>query len=323
MIEGLVSTIIPVYNRAAMLREAVESVLAQTYRPIEIIIVDDGSTDDTGYASDALCATYSQEILVIHKSNGGPGLAREAGRQAARGEFIQYLDSDDLLLPEKFEKQVSCLRNRPECGVAYGKTHFLSPQSTSKNTPWKRTGERIAGMFPSFLESRWWGTSTPLYRRRVTDAAGAWTALSTEEDWEYDCRIASQNVALCYVDHFVSTEREHDQPRLSTGGSKDPGKLKDRAQAHALILRHAQNAGITEQSREMQLFARAIFLLSRQCGAAGLAEESKTLFDLARKASGEIRGQGWDFKLYRFFASIAGWSRLGRIACYSDFLRHE
>jgi glycosyltransferase involved in cell wall biosynthesis len=322
MIEGLVSTIIPVHNRASMLREAVESVLGQTYRPIEIIIVDDGSTDDTGHESDSLRAAYSHEIRVIHKSNGGPGLAREAGRQEARGEFIQYLDSDDLLSPEKFEKQVSSLRNRPECGVAYGKTRFLSAQAT-ENTAWKRTGERIASMFPSFLESRWWGTSTPLYRRRVTDAAGAWTALSTEEDWEYDCRIASQNVALCYVDYFVSTERDHDQPRLSIGGSKDPGKLKDRAHAHALILRHAQNAGITEQTREMQMFARAIFLLSRQCGAAGLSEESKTLFDLARKASGEIRGQGWDFKLYRFFASIAGWSRLGRIACYSDFLRHE
>src|SRR6185295_1184798 len=122
MIESLVSTIIPVYNRAAMLRDAVESVLAQTYRPIEIIIVDDGSIDDTGPAADALCATYAHEIRVIHKSNGGPGLAREAGRQAAQGEFIQYLDSDDLLLPEKFEKQVASLRKRPECEVAYGKT---------------------------------------------------------------------------------------------------------------------------------------------------------------------------------------------------------
>lgn len=323
MIEGLVSTIIPVYNRARMLREAVDSVLAQTYRPIEITIVDDGSTDETRQASDALSVTYPQQIKVIHKSNGGPGLAREAGRQAAQGEFIQYLDSDDLLLPEKFAKQVAGLRKHMECGIAYGKTRFLSPQSTSMNSAWKRTGEQISSMFPSFLESRWWGTSTPLYRRQVTDAAGAWTELSSEEDWEYDCRIASQNIPLCYVDDFVSDEREHDQPRLSAGGSKDPKKLKDRAQAHALILRHAQSAGITAEAREMQSFARSLFLLSRQCGAAGLAEESRTLFDLARNASGEIRGQGWDFKLYGFLASIAGWSRLGRIACYSDFLRHE
>src|SRR5262245_61954525 len=98
MIEDLVSTIIPVYNRAGMLREAVESVLAQTYRPIEIIVVDDESTDDTRCVAEALASTNSKEVRVIHQSNSGPGLAREAGRQASRGEFIQYLDSDDLLL---------------------------------------------------------------------------------------------------------------------------------------------------------------------------------------------------------------------------------
>src|ERR1044071_1274968 len=103
MNEDLVSTIIPVYNRAGMLREAVESVLAQAYRPIEIIVVNDGSTDDTRCVAEALAATNLNEIRVIHQGNVGPGLAREAGRQAARGEFIQYLDSDDLLLPRKFE----------------------------------------------------------------------------------------------------------------------------------------------------------------------------------------------------------------------------
>src|SRR4029079_14626008 len=107
MIEGLVSTVIPVHNRPHLLREAVASVLAQTYRPIEIIIVDDGSTDDTTSVADSLATERSGEIMVIHQGNTGPGLAREAGRQAARGEFIQYLDSDDILLPRKFELQVS------------------------------------------------------------------------------------------------------------------------------------------------------------------------------------------------------------------------
>lgn len=322
-VSGLVSTIIPVYNRAAMLCEAVASVLAQTYRPIEIVIVDDGSTDDTASIADELGRMHPEEIRVLHQSNTGPGLAREAGRQAARGEFIQYLDSDDLLLPEKFERQVAGLRDHPECGVSYGKTRFGKRDERAADVAWKRTGEEIASMFPSFLESRWWGTSTPLYRRRLTDAAGPWTDLCNEEDWDYDCRIAAQDVRLHYVQYFVSEEREHDQDRLSTGGSREPNKLKHRARAHKLILAHARRAGVTEGTPEMRHFARELFLLSRQCGAAGLAEESRDLFKLAREASGETRGKGWDFKLYGFLASIAGWTMLGKMTCYSDSTRNE
>lgn len=321
MTAGLVSTIIPVHSRAAMLREAVGSVLAQTYRPIEIIIVDDGSTDDTATVADDLAAANPEEIRVIHQNNGGPGLAREAGRQSASGEFIQYLDSDDVLLPRKFELQVAGLRAHPECGVSYGKTRFRNLRGDSPLTPWKRTGEPIPTMFPSMLQSRWWGTSTPLYRREVTDRAGSWTELLNEEDWEYDCRIATQNVLLHYVPEFVCEQREHDGPRLSRKGSLDKPTLRCRAVAHGLILKHAQVAGIDASYSEMQHFARELFLLSRQCGAAGLAKESKDLFELARKASGQVRGDGWDFRLYRFSASVAGWVWLGRIACYTDKLK--
>ena len=125
LVEGLVSTIIPVHNRPALLREAVASVLAQTYRPIEIIIVNDGSTDETGSEAEALASSHP-EVRTIHRKNGGPGAARETGRLAARGEFIQYLDSDDLLLPKKFELQVAGLRQYGDCAVSYGKTRFYT-----------------------------------------------------------------------------------------------------------------------------------------------------------------------------------------------------
>src|SRR5260221_8544664 len=99
----LVTTVIPAYNRSAMLREAVASVLAQTYRPIEIIIVDDASTDDTPRVADELA---SDEIRVVHREkNGGPSRAREEGRKAIRGAYVQYLDCTDVLLPRKFELQ--------------------------------------------------------------------------------------------------------------------------------------------------------------------------------------------------------------------------
>ena len=323
MVKGLVSTIIPVYNRGSMLREAVASVTAQTYRPIEVLIVDDGSADDTAGVADHLASDNPAEIRVIHQRNSGPGLAREAGRQLANGEFIQYLDSDDLLLARKFELQVPGLKAHPECGVSYCKTRQSTNGQAQDGVAWKRTGEEIATMFPSFLESRWWGTSTPLYRVSVTDLAGPWTALRNEEDWEYDCRIAAGGVPLHYVPEFLSEEREHDGERLSRGGSNDKSKLRNRRAAHALILQHAQRARIDETFPEMQQFARELFLLSRQCGAAGLAEESRELFNLARQASGESRGKGWDFKLYGFLARFVGWTRLGKMACYSDGIRNE
>jgi glycosyltransferase involved in cell wall biosynthesis len=320
-VNGLVSTIIPVHNRPALLQEAVASVLAQTYRPVEIVIVDDGSTDDTAAVADRLAAAHPDTIRVVHQANAGPGPAREAGRKIAGGEFIQYLDSDDVLLPRKFELQVAGLRQDAARGVAYGKTHFAVQGSDSERRAWKRTGERIEWMFPAFLQSRWWGTSTPLYRRSLTDAAGAWLALSNEEDWEYDCRMAAMGVRLLFVPEFVSEEREHAGARLSRGGASAPGKLRDRARAHALILEHARRAGLGEACAEMQHFARELFLLARQCGAAGLGAESRELFGLARSASGEARGNGIDFRLYRIAAGILGWTLAGWLACSADRLR--
>src|SRR5262249_13648909 len=103
----------------------------------------------------------------------------------------------------------------------------------------------------------------------------------------------------------------------------DAHRMRERARAHSLILMHARKADIAEDSPEMQHFARELFLLSRQCGAAGIGPESKELFKLAKTASGERRGKAWDFKLYALLASVAGWTRLGKIACYSDTIRHE
>jgi glycosyltransferase involved in cell wall biosynthesis len=313
IVEGLVSTIIPVYNRPTLLQEAVASVLAQTYRPIEILIVNDGSTDDTGLVADELAATHLGEIHAFHITNGGPGIARETGRQAARGEFIQYLDSDDLLLPDKFTLQVASLCARPECGVAYGKTGYGQDMSR----PWKRTGERIEAMFPSFLQARWWGTSTPLYRREVAEKAGPWENLRQEEDWVYDCRVAALGTQLCYIDQFLSLERDTAPDRLS-GNATSKRYWQDRATAHRLIWECAQHAGIELEEPAMCHFARELFLLSRQCGAAGLDMEARELFNLAREASGPDRADGLDFRLYRLLAGLAGWERAGRLACGLD-----
>jgi hypothetical protein len=176
-------------------------------------------------------------------------------------------------------------------------------------------------MFPSFLQARWWDTSTPLYRRAVTDLAGAWTTLRNEEDWEYDCRVGSKSGRLHYCDAFVSDTRFTPGSQLSANGSADPDKLIDRVGAHTLIFKHALEAGITHEYPEMQHFARELFLLARQCGAAGLSEPSQASFDLARHASGSERGRAFDFFLYEICARVIGWRALGRMTCHFDRLR--
>jgi len=315
----LVSIIIPVYNRGRMLREAAASALAQSYRPIEIIIVDDGSTDETPAAIAELAARHP-ETRAARRENGGPGAARETGRQLARGEFIQYLDSDDLLLPRKLELQVRALDEHPECGVAYGITRYRNAAGAEMECTWKRPNLIETAMFPSFLVSRWWETVTPLYRRTVCDAAGPWTSLRLEEDWEYDCRVASLGTRLAYIPEVVAEHRHHEQGRLSQGAALDPARLRQRAAAHALIHGHARRAGIADAAPEMQHFARELFLLARQCGAAGLAEESRKLFDLSREASGAA-GDRMQFRVYRALARVIGWNGAGKLACMADRLR--
>src|SRR5207244_3153413 len=180
---------------------------------------------------------------------------------------------------------------------------FRRRNGSAEPRPWKRSGERIETMFPSMLQSRWWDTPTPLYRATVIHAAGPWTSLRVEEDWEYDARIASQGVRLAWCEEWVCDIREHGD-HLS--GRMDAATLRDRAAAHALIYAHARRAGIAADAPEMRHFARELFLLARQCGAAELAEESRRLFELAREASGGEAGR-MQFRLYRALAGVVGW----------------
>jgi len=320
MIANLVSTIIPVFNRPVQLAVAVGSVVAQNYSPIEIILVDDGSTDDTFAVAQAFERQHPGLVRAFTKSNGGPGLAREYGRTHARGEFIQYLDSDDVLLPGKFRSQVEALRREPCAGVAYGITLFRATDGSLGAEPHKLTGERIETMFPRFLTGRWWETATPLYRSAVCDAAGPWSNLCLEEDWEYDCRVASLGTRLAFCPVAVSEHRDHSGGRLSRGDNCDPIRNRQRARSHELIYGHAVRAGLVG-SKEMHTFARALFLLSRQCGASGLATDSRMLFGLAKAASSTDYRQQIEFGIYRLGTRIVGWSAMGRLGNVLDRVR--
>jgi hypothetical protein len=147
--------------------------------------------------------------------------------------------------------------------------------------------------------------------------------LLNEEDWEYDCRVANQEVRLYFQDEFVSHQRDHDGERLNTEGTSQPQKLKDRAKAHQLIYHHARTFGINHTIPEMQHFSRELFLLSRQCGVAGLIEEAHTLFQYAKHASGENRSKGIDFQLYYLLTKLFGWETSSKLASAFDRFGHR
>jgi len=323
LVNGLVSTIIPVFNRPTQLEESVASVIAQNYRPIEVIIVDDGSTDGiTPCVADQLQANWPELVRVLHQSNAGPGAAREAGRLAARGEYIQYLDSDDVLLPGKFTAQVQALRDSPDADVAYGVTFFRDANGMLHPAPHKGTGVMRTHMFPDFLNERWWETATPLYRRRVTDAAGPWLASNLEEDWEYDCRVAAVGGCLAYVEQPVSEHRDHGGGRLSRGQALDPARLRMRYIAQLRIWDHAQRARLPEFAKgNVQVFARSAFLLARQCAAAGLNAETHALLRVALGASRAGNGSTLDIRAFSALVRIFGAEFSGRAATGLDRLR--
>lgn len=307
IIPGLVSTIIPVYNRADMLRQAVDSVLAQTWRPIEILICDDGSTDDTVATGHELAAAHPGIVFYDWAENRGAGMARERGRQLARGEFVQYLDSDDSLWPRKFEVQVAALRVQPECGAAYGWIRLCPEDGPPGEQAYKWSGRAMASLFPTLLVDRWWNTNAPLWRRSLCDAIGPWSSLRYSQDWEYDARAAGLGVKLAYCPEFVTDQRHHAGNRQT--GSGRWLQPADRLRFFQTLFQAAIRAGVAKDTPEMRHFSRWIFRQARECALLGDVESAKALCRLAREASDRT---AWGMRLYQTMSQTMGWARAAR-----------
>ncbi len=321
VVPGLVSVIIPVFNRTEMLREAVACVEAQVYRPLEIILVDDGSTDGTGGFCDELARNSPDMVRAIHRPNGGPGAARESGRRAARGEFVQYLDSDDWLDPRKLELQVAALRRDAAADLAYCASQVRHLAAGPDARPRVETTGPLKAIFPRFLSGRLWRTMTPLYRREFSDRMGPWTDLRQEEDLEYDARAGALGARLVYCDEVLAENRHHLGARAGGASQIDERRMRARCESHRMVYAHARAAGVDPSSPDMQRYARELFHLARLSGAAGFVGESRELFRLAREASGPRRAAGPDFLFYRAAAAVSGWRSAGRLAGAVESLR--
>lgn len=227
----LVSVIIPTYNRAADCRRAVESVLAQSHREVEVIVVDDGSEDATHEAIEGL----DSRVVYLRQENAGVIAARNRGLAAAQGEFIAFLDSDDFFLPWKLEAQLAALRFYSQAGMVWTDMVAVDPEGreirpahlTSMYSAYRyfnreerlREGERLGRVWPAapsaLAERRTFmanlgaqmflgnfvHTSTVLLRRACQRAAGSFdsTLVRSGEDYDFHYRVC-QLGPIVYLD---------------------------------------------------------------------------------------------------------------------------
>lgn len=209
---GLVSVIIPCFNQAHFLPEAINSVLAQTYPEVEVIVVDDASSD----ATSAVAAGFQQVVCLRQRKNGGLANARNVGLNAARGEYIVFLDADDWLLPEGLASGVRCLSGDATSGFAFGLCRYVRADRTRM---WERkpladpTDMYAALLTRNVVEM----IATVLFRREaILQAGGLDTRFRACEDYDLLLRIARDRsvlqhdaVVACYRMHEHNMSRNH------------------------------------------------------------------------------------------------------------------
>lgn len=223
--DPLISVIMPAYNARPFIDQAIRSVLDQDYPHIELIVVDDGSTDGTL----ELAGQFGDRVRVMRQKNAGPAAARNRGIAASRGELIAFLDADDVWLPGKASMQVRYLKDHPEVGVVYGDFQHWSPQPDgtfpapplriSQKAPFAIFPEHSGWIYTALLFDNVVHIITAMLRREVIDKVGGLDeTLPTGEDYDFWLRISRQFRAD-KLDCTIAYYREH-----ASGITKTPRK---------------------------------------------------------------------------------------------------
>jgi len=173
-----VAVVIPCFNHGRYLAETVESVLAQSFRELEVVVVDDGSTDDSAAVAEALGAAHPGRVRLLRQPNAGhPSLARNNGIRATSGEYVLCLDADDKLPPDWLAACVAALDARPDAGVAY-----TDQQDFGATDRYHVVAEYD---FRAQAHKNWFGICS-LFRRAAWEAVGGWDAeIALSEDWDF------------------------------------------------------------------------------------------------------------------------------------------
>jgi len=211
----LVSVVMPTFNCARFVNEAISSVLTQDYPNLEVIVIDDGSTDGTLEQ----LHRHDARIRILQQENAGPAAARNRGASVARGEFIAFLDCDDVWLPGKISTQVQHLLHNPEVGLVHGfevdwypdKTgiYVHPPDSTTNAAPVKIIEGTSGWVYPQLLLSFGLCTSTVMLRRTLLEHVGGFDeSYRIGEDYDLWLRL-SQITVFHRLDMPCTLYRKH------------------------------------------------------------------------------------------------------------------
>lgn len=277
-----VSVVIPVYNRAHCIAEAVESVLGQTFRECEVLVVDDGSTD----ATPEVLARYGDRIRYLRQENAGPAAARNRGIRESRGEFVAFLDSDDLWRPEKLELQVREFRGDDRMGIVATNVIFLYPDREVR-TPF---GEKDTGAIrDGFLDEFLMVTSSVMIRTECFREVGLFNeTLQYAEDLDLFYRVA-RSYHCRILGEYLTINRRAGGGNMVTDGAKRERMVADTLRCFERIFSYPENRTKTaRQKNRYRTFYRWIGLIDlySRPGAA-----RKYLWR-------SLRYKPWDLSLY-------------------------
>jgi glycosyltransferase involved in cell wall biosynthesis len=270
----LVSVIIPTYNRAKYIAETIESVLAQTYPNIEVIVIDDGSTDNTR----EVIVKYAPAVQYMWQENAERGASRNQGLRLATGEFIAFLDSDDLWLSGKLERDVEFLLANPDVGLVY--TDIIQIDANGNDKGLRKLGGCSGNVTQKLLRSNFVFMAGHLARTSLIREIGGFREereLSGSEDWEMWVRL-STITQFAYLPDATGKTRTHEENTMSS-----PHRMLE-SMAHALeVVRNADYL-TPKQKRSLKLVEAKMALVNaiNYCSR----HENRRVFSFLKQALG-------------------------------------
>jgi glycosyltransferase involved in cell wall biosynthesis len=292
----LASIIIPVCNRRAAFERAIDSALGQAYGNIEIIVIDDGSTEDIESIVADRRKTSTHEVKYRRQTNQGPGAARKNGLAAASGIYIQYLDADDVIFPEKIKRQVALLAAHPSAAVCLSGWETFDEKSAAV-IGWKDTG-LPADLLGAALSSRPWPTTAPLWRY-PNKAVVNWPALYSGEDVVHDVSVGIHQRDIAWLREVQSRIyiSSHSLSQESKRNAMRSRRLNDSYAVPNLCFSLLQKSGLLTDCRYSEPLAERCFRTGLQFAMIGDGERSRQLLKLAQQTSRQ-----WKKRLEVFMA---------------------
>lgn len=319
--QPLVSILIPVYNAAPWLAQTLESALAQTWPHTEIIAVNDGSTDES---LSILRRFEERGIKVVDQENGGAGKCRNRALQESQGDYLQYLDADDLLSPNKIQAQVATLQRNPPNMVAFcGTMYFWDGQDPAQGL-WDDAWPVVDSDDPLAWQIEILGpdgrtgmvqTGAWLTPRRTAEAAGPWDEHpSPDDDGEYFSRIVLQSAGLRRVEGAISYYRKH-----RSGLSGKTSLLHQQGLLRTLDLRAQHILSRTDSDRAKLALARN-YMVRAFTAYPNFPEISQIALSRARELGGDETLLSFDSAKTRLINRLFGWRCARRASLF--FHRH-